>query len=435
MVSFSLTPKQEEQRDLASSRARHILAFGGSRSGKTFGFTRCVIARAFMAPGSRHGIFRLHNVDIRQSVMMDTFPAVMDVCWPGVPYDLNKSDQFATLPNGSEIWFGGLDDKSRVEKILGKEYSTIYANECSQIPFASILTLRTRLAQSADKIDGRPLALKAYYDLNPVGFRHWTFSEFHKHESPVDQTPINPATRATLQMNPADNPHLRAEYLEELAGLPEAERRRFERGDYQSDLPNSLWPMDRVDASRVHCAPPLERIVVSVDPSGSDGVGGDSQGITASGKSEGHAYLLEDASARLSPAQWGKVAVDLYHKWGADLIVAEVNYGGAMVENTIKMIDPTVKFKAVHASRGKHIRAEPVAALYEETGSHPPRVHHVGHFPELEDQLGQFTTEGYQGAGSPDRADSLVWGITELMLGDLPQYGMLPKRSNSKRAA
>lgn len=432
---FELTPKQEEQRDLASGPARHILAYGGSRSGKTFGFVRCTAARALMAARSRHGIFRLHNVDVRQTIMMDTFPTVMRLCWPDVPYEINKSDQFVTLGNDSEIWMGGLDDKERVEKILGKEFATLYANECSQIPYRSITMMRTRLAQKCTKVNGSPLALKAYYDLNPVGQRHWTHSEFHKLKNPVDGQLLAPETRAFLKMNPVDNPNLPQEYLEELRSLPLSERKRFLEGDYQSDLPNSLWPTGRLDDCRVSDHPPLTRIVVGVDPSGSDGTGGDTQGIVVVGKgTDGHAYVLEDASVNMSPAGWGRQTVGAYGRWGADCIVAEANYGGAMVESTIKVADPTVKVKLVRASRGKHVRAEPVASLYEPTDNNPARVHHVGSFYELEDQMAQFNTEGYQGSGSPDRADALVWALTELMLGDAPAVGMLIKRKHRRAA-
>lgn len=435
MPTFELTEKQKEQRDLAAGPARHILAYGGSRSGKTFGFVRCIVARALMAPRSRHGIFRLHNVDVRQSIMMDTFPTVMRLCWPQVKYDINRSDQFVSIGADSEIWFAGLDDKERVEKVLGKEFATTYANECSQIPYSSILTMRTRLAQNVEKNDGRKLSPKAYYDLNPVGRRHWTYSEFHLLLNPVDGQPLPAGTRSMLQMNPADNPNLDPEYLQELAALPARERARYLEGEYQSDLPNSLWPYERIDASRVHDAPPLSRIVVGVDPSGSDGAGGDSQGIVVVGLGEdGHAYVLEDATVCASPAGWGRAATDAYRRWEADVIVAEANFGGSMVESTIRVADPRAKVKLVRASRGKHVRAEPVAALYEATPGKPPTVHHVGHFPDLEDQMAQFTTDGYQGAGSPDRADALVWALTELMLGETKPVGLLLKRSDRRAA-
>lgn len=417
--TFDLTPKQKELRDAAASGARHILGYGGSRSGKTFGFTYCVAVRALSAPGSRHLICRHHNIDVRQAVMMDTWPAVMRLAFPGVPWKPNKQDGFVTLGDEAEVWFGGLDDKERVEKILGKEYATIYPNECSQIAYETIVTLRSRLAQNVRKVNGQPLALKAYYDLNPVGRSHWTYREFVEGVRPDNRMPLPEGTRRWVQLNPGENPHLPAAYLEELAQMPERQRQRFLDGKYLSEVPGTLWPLERIDQGRVDKAPELARIVVAVDPSGSDGAGGDSQGIIVAGKGvDGHAYLLQDATCRLSPAGWGERAVQMYHKWGADLIVAEGNYGGAMVESTIRTADPKARVKIVSASRGKHVRAEPVAALYEAREDKPAVAHHVGSYPELEDQMGAFTTDGYQGSGSPDRADALVWALTELMLGD-----------------
>jgi phage terminase large subunit-like protein len=428
-VSFELTKKQIEQRNLAASPARHILAFGGSRSGKTFGFARCVAIRALMSPNSRHLIARLHNIDVRQSVLMDTWPTMMRLCFPNVQGTVNRSDQTYTFPHGAEVWFGGLDDKERVEKILGKEYATIYVNESSQVSFDTINVLRTRLAQKVKKSTGGFLPLKAYYDLNPVGRRHWSYLEFVAGVRPETGEKNKNFKGDFLQMNPIDNPNLPPEYLEELENLPERARQRFLEGNYLSEVPNTLWPIERLASTRVEAAPELRRIVVAVDPSGSNGVGGDIQGIIVAAKGiDGKAYVLEDLSCRLSPSGWAKRVVDAYHRWGADAIVAEVNYGGAMVEALIRSADPLVKYKPVRASRGKHVRAEPVAALYEGTADSGPKAHHVGTFPDLEDQLSSFTTEGYQGAGSPDRADALVWAMTELMLGDTPSAGMLVKK-------
>lgn len=431
MADFQLTDKQREQVRAAASSARHVLAYGGSRSGKTFGFCYCVANRALMAPESRHLIARLHNIDVRQSVLMDTWPNMMRKAFPGVDYQINKSDQYIEFDNGAEVWMLGLDDKERIEKILGKEYATIYSNETSQIAYETITTLRTRLAQMAHKVNGQQLSLKMYYDLNPTGRSHWTYQEFVLGVNPANQQPLPSSTRAWVQMNPADNPNLPAEYLEEMDSLPERQRQRFRDGNYLAEVPGALWPVDRLDETRVWQAPEIHRIVVGVDPSGSDGTGGDSQGIIATGRGvDGHAYLLEDWSCRMGPAGWARRAVDLYHKLDADLIVAEANYGGAMVENTIKTIDPNVPVKLVKASRGKHVRAEPVAALYESRKTDdgkeivPAKAHHVGRFPELEEQLSSFTTQGYQGSGSPDRADALVWAMTELMLEDEEGYNL-----------
>lgn len=428
--TFELTEKQREQVRKAASPARHVLGYGGSRSGKTFGFCYCIANRALMAPASRHLIARLHNIDVRQAVLMDTWPNMMRKAFPEVEYEINKSDQYIRFDNDAEVWMLGLDDKERIDKILGKEYVTIYPNETSQIAYETILTLRTRLAQKVEKLDGRPMALKMYYDLNPTSRSHWTYQEFVLGINPANQKPVPEGSHVFIQMNPQDNPHLAEGYLEEMDALPERQRQRFRDGVYLAEVPGTLWPIERLDENRVWEAPEIHRIVVAVDPSGSDGVGGDSQGIIAAGKGvDGCAYVLEDASCRMGPAGWARRAVDLYHKLGADLIVAEANYGGAMVENTIKTIDPDVPVKLVRASRGKHVRAEPVAALYEARNdlgreNVPAKARHVGRFPELEEQMTSFTTQGYQGSGSPDRADALVWALTELMLEDQEGYSV-----------
>lgn len=190
------------------------------------------------------------------------------------------------------------------------------------------------------------------------------------------------------------------------------------------DLPGALWNRDAIDKARVKIVPDMQRIVVAVDPSGTKGESddGDEIGIVVAGKGvDGRGYVLADQTCKLSPDGWGRRAVAAYHgQWSktpdrfkADRIVAERNFGGAMVEHVIKTIDRNVSYKEVTASRGKVARAEPVAALYEQG-----KVSHVGSFPELEDQMCQIDASGYIGEGSPDRADALVWALTELMLGN-----------------
>ena len=197
------------------------------------------------------------------------------------------------------------------------------------------------------------------------------------------------------------------------------------------DLPGALWTHSQFDEGRVTIddVPDMVRIVVAVDPSGSAGDDdGDSQGIVVAGKGvDGIGYVFADMTCKLSPAGWGRRAVDAYRgswsktpeKHRADRIVAEKNFGGRMVEDTIRTVDHTVSYKAVNASHGKVVRAEPVAALYEQK-----RVRHVGSFPEMEDQMCGFGPDGYIGEGSPDRADALVWALTELML-DGSTYSLL----------
>ena len=181
------------------------------------------------------------------------------------------------------------------------------------------------------------------------------------------------------------------------------------------DVQGSLWPRDLLErANGAWKLPDMKRVVVAVDPSGTRGQedGGDSVGIVVAGLgADGLGYVLADRTCKLSPDGWGRAAVNAYHEFKADRIVAERNFGGAMVEHVIRTVDPNVSYREVTASRGKIARAEPVAALYEQN-----RVRHVGLFAELEDQMAAMTGDGYSGDGSPDRCDAAVWALSELMV-------------------
>ena len=181
-------------------------------------------------------------------------------------------------------------------------------------------------------------------------------------------------------------------------------------GELIEDDPGALFRRDGFEAQRIKAAPALTRIVVAVDPPASHGKRANACGIVCVGLGEdGRAYVLDDITVQgARPAQWARDVVALYHARRADRVVAEVNQGGAMVEAVLREIDPDVSFRAVHATRGKQARAEPVAALYEQG-----RVSHAGVFPELEDEMCSAIGGG---AKSPDRMDALVWAVTDLML-------------------
>jgi PBSX family phage terminase large subunit len=227
---FKLTPKQMEAVKILSSDARHIMLFGGSRSGKTFLAVRSLIIRASKEK-SRHAILRLNFNHIKTSIWLDTLPKVLKVSFPDLAVEWNKTDYYVTLPNGSEIWCAGLDDEKRVEKILGKEYSTLYFNECSQIPYKSIQVALTRLAEK------NKLNKKAYYDQNPPGKKHWSYWLFQKHLDPIDNVPVDVSKYSSILMNPKDNlENIDPEYITEiLDNLPEAQRKRFKDGEFSSD--------------------------------------------------------------------------------------------------------------------------------------------------------------------------------------------------------
>jgi predicted phage terminase large subunit-like protein len=190
------------------------------------------------------------------------------------------------------------------------------------------------------------------------------------------------------------------------------------------DVLGALFRREWIERDRVKEAPmEFSRIVVAVDPAVTNKEGSDETGIVVAAKGQdGHAYVLEDLSGRMAPDEWARRAVEAYRRHRADRVIAEVNNGGALVENTLRVVEPELSYKEVHASRGKAIRAEPISALYEKH-----RVHHVGTFDELEEQMCAFASDfdrkraGY----SPDRLDALVWAVTELMVNDHFKYGML----------
>lgn len=431
-----LTRDQERAREMLGGPQTHTCLVGGSRSGKTTLLVRSIITRAQRAPGSRHLVARFRANAVHASVRLDTFRKVKKIWFPGLLTE-RRQEGYEEFENGSEIWFGGLDEKDRIEKILGLEFATVYAGEVSQIPYSSILTMRTRLAQVVKFVNPRTgreetLKLRGYYDLNPTSTTHWSHLEFGEKLDPLTKTRLpDPENFERMFMNPEGNAeNLDPSYIQSLRNMPKQFRERFYEGRYVVDVEGALWTVSLLELCREDPVVPdpsgrrlsdFQRVVVGVDPSGARSkfdIKSDEIGIVcAARRHQNTATVLEDASLRGGPKEWGRAAVACYKRWRADAIVAEANYGGAMVESTIKAVDPNVPVILVNASRGKVVRAEPVAALYEER-----KVTHAGHFPVLEEQLCMFSNHGYKGDRSPDHADAAVWAVTSLMLGEQSTY-------------
>jgi hypothetical protein len=409
--TFRLTDRQRDQRNLCAGAAKNVLAYGGSRSGKTFGFCYAIIQRALMSAGSRHAIFRRHGVAVRQSIGNDTLPKVMELAHPGLSLKWHDRDGYFTAPNGSEIWLAGLDDKERVDKVLGKEFATLYFNEASEIPLASYIVAQTRLAQNCVKANGQPLRLKNYVDLNPTTRNHWTYRMWVDGINPDGDTPVDLGQYTHIVMNPRDNTeNLPADYLLSLSQMPERAKRRFYYGEYSADVEAALWRREYI--RRVQEPPQLIRIIVAIDPAVSNEVGSDETGLICAAIGEdGFGYVLADDSGKFRPEEWARRAISMARQFKADRIVAEVNQGGDMVEATLRAQSSNIPFKKITATRGKVLRAEPISALYERG-----KIFHAGEFMELESQMCAFTSDfdrkaqGY----SPDRVDALVYALTEL---------------------
>ena len=412
MVTFS--PGQEAARRLIEGPQRYTCLAGGTRSGKTFLIVRHILQRAVNSGESRHALLRLHANAARASLALDTLPKVMRLCFPDLVLKEHRQDGFFALPNGARLMIGGLDDKERVEKILGLEYATIFLNEASQIPYASALVAFTRLAQVTGDLDQ-----KAFIDLNPTSRTHWTNVLFGEMRDPVSRQPLDdPADYGRAFLNPPDNAaNLSDRFVKSLTSLPERQRKRFYEGVYVDALDAALWTYEIIDAAR--CTPDViavdrrAAVVVALDPSGAagrDDLGADEIGIIVAARGlDGDCYVLDDRSCREAPAVWGRRAVAAFHDYRADCIVAESNFGGEMVRATIQAADPNVPVRLVTASRGKAVRAEPVSVRYAQG-----QVHHAGRFSKLEEQLCAFSAAGFSGHGSPDHADAAIWALTHL---------------------
>ena len=231
----------------------------------------------------------------------------------------------------------------------------------------------------------------------------------------------NPSSVITRAPTEANRAYLAASFLEEVRTRYEGTRlgRQELDGELLEDAEGALWTMGVLEASRVDKAPTLDRIVVAVDPPVTGKSSSDECGIVVVGAvtqgpvQDWRAYVLADRSvAGQSPTGWAKAAIAAMEEFGAERLVAEVNQGGDLVESVIRQVDPLVPFRAVHASKGKTARAEPVAALYEQG-----RVHHLMGLAALEDQMCRMTVQGFDGKGSPDRVDALVWALHEVMIG------------------
>lgn len=211
--------------------------------------------------------------------------------------------------------------------------------------------------------------------------------------------------------------------LEELRSLYEGTRigRQELYAELLLDTPGALWTMAMLDAEgvRVDHVPDLVRVVTAIDPAVTSGEESDETGIVTVGQDhDGDLYVLADDTTKATPEGWASVAIGAMDRHGSDRIVAEVNNGGDLVESVLRAVDRTVPYRKVTASRGKRVRAEPVAAMYEQG-----RVHHVRGLEELEAQMCSWTPDG--GQGSPDRLDALVWACTELGLGKRRRRGVV----------
>jgi phage terminase large subunit-like protein len=370
------------------------LYLGGRGAGKTRSGAQWIHARAESGRARRIALVGATAADVRD-VMVEGESGILKTAKPWNRPVFEPSKRKLTWPNGAVAMLYSAEEP---DALRGPQHDTAWCDELCKWSFAQgawdNLQLGLRLGprpQQMVSTTPRPMAL-----LKDIMARSDTV-----------------VSRGTTWDNRANLPPA---FFNEV--IRRYEGTRFGRQELAAeifeDVAGALWTRAMLDAAIVPAEPvcAMHRIVVGVDPSGTRGDDGrNAVGIVVAGKGmDGCAYVLADWTCSLSPAGWAMRAADAYRHFGADRIVVEQNFGGAMVEHTIRAADPNVPIKTVNASRGKIARAEPIAALYEQG-----KVKHAGRFVALEDQLAGFTRDGYVGSRSPDRADAAIWALTELM--------------------
>lgn len=373
--------------------ARYLGVHGGRGSGKSHFFAEALVERCIMRPGTRAVCVREVQKSLKDSVkrlIEDKITAL------GVASRFEVLNGEIKTPGGGAITFAGMQDHTS-ETIKSLEgFSIAWVEEAQTLSARSLEMLRPTIRAPGSSL---------WFSWNP-----------RSAADPVDaflRREIPPADAIVVQANYSDNPFFPAELAGERADDMANRPDRYGHiwlGEYEPRAIGAIWDRLMLHRNRRASAPEMRRILVSVDPAVSSTPGSDEHGIVVVGQgSDGRGYVLADYSMRGTPHQWAGCAVAALDEFGADAIVIERNQGGDMCRTTLQTQRPHLRIVEVTATRGKHVRAEPIAALYS-----LDRVSHVGTHARLEDQLCQMTAGGFNGTGSPDRVDALVWGFTEL---------------------
>lgn len=328
------------------------------------------------------------TADDARDIMIEGESGILAICPHNERPEYKKSERKLIWPNGSVSLIFTADEP---ERLRGKQHCKLWADELAAWRYPESWTqakLGLRLGknpQACITTTPKPTAIIK--------------------EIAADVSTV--VTRGTTYDNKAN---LAPSFFSQIIKSYEGTRlgRQELNAEILDDNPNALWNRTNIDTYRVSEAPELKRIVVAIDPAVTSNEDSDLTGIVVAGVGDNqHAYILDDKSLQASADVWARLAVNLYREYHADRIIAEVNNGGDLVEMVIKTVDPNISYKEVRATRGKTRRAEPISALYEQG-----RVHHVGSFPKLEDEMCEFDPVNYD--KSPDRMDALVWALTEL---------------------
>jgi phage terminase large subunit-like protein len=328
------------------------------------------------------------TADDARDIMVQGESGILAICPDGERPEYRPSQRKLVWPNGAVSLIFTADEP---ERLRGKQHSGLWGDELAAWRYPEALDQ----AKLGLRLGAHPQAC---------------FTTTPRPTKLVKSLASDPATVVTRGTTYDNQANLAPTFFSSIIRTYEGTRlgRQELQAEILDDNPNALWNRKQIDALRVKEAPAMKRVVIGVDPSVTSNEDSDLAGIIAAGiGADDHGYVLDDLSLIASPDGWARAAVKAYHDLKADRLVAEVNNGGDLVELVIRTVDRNVSYKKVHASRGKMIRAEPIAALYEQG-----RVHHVGSLQELEDEMCDY--DPITSSKSPDRMDALVWAFTEL---------------------
>ncbi len=375
------------------------LLMGGRGAGKTRAGAEWIKAQALgLAPFASSPVGQIALVgetdhDVRE-VMIEGVSGLLAVHHRAQRPHWVPTRRRLEWPNGAVAYAFSADDP---ERLRGPQFGAAWSDEVAKWRYAEeafdMLQFGLRLGAQPRQIvttTPRPVAL-------------------------IKRLLADPMCAVTHAPTRANAYHLSPSFLQIVVARYKGTRlgRQELDGELIDDRPDALWQRDQIERARINAPPSLSRIVVAVDPPASSTRHSDACGIVTVGRTEeGAMYVLaDDTVSGLRPNGWASRAIAVYRKWRADALVAEVNQGGDMVRAVLGEVDPDVPVIAVRATRGKYLRAEPIAALYEQG-----RVFHAGHFPALEDEMCDFAANGLSSNRSPDRVDALVWAMTELSM-------------------
>ncbi|MCC4240368.1 PBSX family phage terminase large subunit [Thalassospira povalilytica] len=373
--------------------SRYKGAHGGRGSGKSHFFAELGVETALIRPGFRMVCVREVQKSLKESAKRLLEDKIRSL---GVADHFRILDDRIVTPGNGLFLFQGMQDHT-AESIKSLEgFDAAWVEEAQTMSARSLEMLRPTIRSPGSEL---------WFSWNP-----------RRASDPVDELLRGasvPDNATVVQANYNDNPFFPAE-LEEERQFDKKHRpdryRHIWEGDYEPTALGAIWNRQMFQEHRRDEAPEMSRIVVAVDPAVTSNDGSDYHGIVVCGLgADGRGYVLDDMSRRGSPQQWAQSVVAAYDLHDADCVVIEVNQGGDMVRHTLESVRRNIRIEEVRATRGKHVRAEPISALYA-----LGRVSHVGTYPELEEQMCLMTPAGYEGEGSPDRLDALVWAFTEL---------------------